>query len=357
MPRAVMTSRERVRAVLDGQVPDRVPFQDAYWLSTLQRWRGEGLPAGVDPAEHFGCEIARLGGDYTLQLPLRRLEDNPRYRLYVDANGATRRDLAEGDDWTPQWLDFSIKGREDWQRLKERTEYHPSRIPAGILDLYRAERAKGRFICYSVHACFHPTWQKIGMENLLMWMLDDPELIGEMFAAHTRLILGLYDGLKALGIEFDGAFLADDLGYRSAPLISPQLYCELVQPCHRRMCAHFAKDGIRTILHSDGDVGPLIPHFLDAGFSALHPLEAKANLDVRQLKPRYGGRLALFGNIDVRQLAAGPEEAAEEVRLKVEAAKPGGGYLFHSDHSVPSDVPLANYRAALAALERHGRYD
>jgi len=96
-----MTSRERLRAVLDGQVPDRVPFQDAYWLSTRQRWRGEGLPAGVDPAEYFGCEIARHGGDYTLQLARRRLEDNPRYRLYVDANGATRRDLAEGDDSTP----------------------------------------------------------------------------------------------------------------------------------------------------------------------------------------------------------------------------------------------------------------
>lgn len=357
MPKTAMTSRERVRAVLDGRVPDRVPYQDSYWLSTLQRWRQEGLPADVDPSDYFGCEITRLGGDYTLQLPVRQLEDNPRYRLYVDANGATRRDMATGDDWTPQWLDFEIKGRDDWQRLKDHAEYNPSRIPAGILDFYRAEQARGRFICYSAHACFHPTWQKIGMETLLMWMLDDPQLIAEMFAAHTRLILGLYDGFKALGLEFDGAFLADDLGYRSAPLISPQLYCELVQPYHRQMCAHFARDGIRTILHSDGNVGPLIPHFLEAGFSGLHPLEAKADLDVRQLKPRYGKALTLFGNIDVRQLAASPAEAAEEVRLKVEAAKPGGGYLFHSDHSVPSDVPLANYRAALAALERYGRYD
>ncbi|MBI2503440.1 MAG: hypothetical protein HYW07_09465 [Candidatus Latescibacteria bacterium] len=357
MSRPSMTPRERVCAVLDGQVPDRVPFQDAYWQSTLQRWRGEGLPDTPGPADYFGFEIARLGGDYTLQLPVRQLEDNPRYRLYVDANGATRREMATGDDWTPQWLDFQIKGREDWQRLKERAEYNPERIPLGALDAYRAERARGRFICYSVHACFHPTWQKIGMETLLMWMLDDPELIAEMFAAHTRLILGLYDALKGLGLEFDGAWLSDDLGYRSAPLISPQLYRDLVFPYHQQMCAHFARDDLKTILHSDGNVGPLIPHFLDAGFSALHPLEAKAGLDVRQLKAHYGKALTLFGNIDVRQLAAGPEEAAEEVRLKVEAAKPGGGYLFHSDHSVPSDVPLANYRAALAALERYGRYD
>jgi uroporphyrinogen decarboxylase len=104
-------------------------------------------------------------------------------------------------------------------------------------------------------------------------------------------------------------------------------------------------------------VGPLIPHFLEAGFAALHPLEVKAGLDAAQLKAQYGGRLALFGNIDVRRLAAGPEAAAEEVRAKLAAAMPGGGYLFHSDHSVPSDVPLANYRAALAALDRCGRYD
>lgn len=352
-----MTPRERIHIVLAGKVPDRVPFQDAYWLSTLQRWQREGLPAGVPPADYFGCQIARLGGDYTLQLPVRLIEETPRYRIWVDSNGATRKEMATGDDWTPQWLDFQIKGRQDWQRFKERIAYNPSRIPEDIGALYRAERARGRFVCYSVHACFHPTWQKIGMENLLVWMLEDPEWIAEMFAAHTRLILDLYDGLKSAGLEFDGAWLSDDLGYRTAPLISPQLYRELVMPYHRQMCAHFARDGLRTILHSDGNVGPLIPHFLEAGFAALHPLEAKAGLDVRDLKPRWGDRLALFGNIDVRRLAAGPEEAAEEVRLKVEAAKPGGGYLFHSDHSVPSDVPLANYRAALAALEKYGSYD
>lgn len=357
MAKPTMSSRERVRAALEGQAPDRVPFQDAYWTTTIQRWQGEGLPAGISPADHFGCEITRLGGDYTLQLPVRLLEESQRYRVYVDANGATRKEMATGDDWTPNWLDFQIKGRDDWQRLKARAAYNPSRIPEGIVEAYRAERARERFISYSVHACFHPTWHKIGMETLLIWMLEDPGLIDEMFAAHTQLIIDLYEGIKALGVEFDGAWLSDDLGYRNAPLISPQLYRELVLPHHRRLCSHFARDGLKTILHSDGNVGPLIPHFLEAGFAALHPLEAKAGLDVRDLKQRYRNRLALFGNIDVRRLASSPEAAAAEVRLKVEAAKPGGGYLFHSDHSVPSDVPLANYRAALSALEKYGSYE
>ena len=46
------------------------------------------------------------------------------------------------------------------------------------------------------------------------------------------------------------------------------------------------------------------------------------------------------------------------MRATVEAGKAApGGYLFHSDHSVPSDVSLRNYRLALATLAEHGAYD
>ncbi|HCV22210.1 MAG TPA: hypothetical protein DGN59_02030 [Candidatus Latescibacteria bacterium] len=67
-------------------------------------------------------------------------------------------------------------------------------------------------------------------------------------------------------------------------------------------------------------------------------------------------RLALFGNIDVTRLAGTPEDVVQEVTSTVKAGKQGGGYLFHSDHSVPSDVSLENYRLALETLEDAGRF-
>ena len=42
-----------------------------------------------------------------------------------------------------------------------------------------------------------------------------------------------------------------------------------------------------VILHSDDDVRPLIVDLIEAGFTALHPLEAKAGLDVADLRSRY----------------------------------------------------------------------
>jgi uroporphyrinogen decarboxylase len=111
------------------------------------------------------------------------------------------------------------------------------------------------------------------------------------------------------------------------------------------------------MLHSDGNVAPLIPHFLDAGFCALNPLEAKAGLDARRLKTEYGNRLVLYGNIDVRALSGTKAEIEREVRDKVTAAKEGGGYIYHSDHSVPNSVSFENYAYAIDLVRRYGSYD
>ena len=88
-----MTSQERIETVLSGGVPDRVPFQDSYWATTIQRWRREGLPVDISPHDYFGCEIVRIGGDYSLQFPVQMIEETDRYRIYTDTNGATRKEL------------------------------------------------------------------------------------------------------------------------------------------------------------------------------------------------------------------------------------------------------------------------
>jgi uroporphyrinogen decarboxylase len=163
--------------------------------------------------------------------------------------------------------------------------------------------------------------------------------------------------MRGLGIEFDGALLADDLGYTAAPLISPALYRELVYPYHKRLCTHFADHGLKTILHSDGNIEPLIPHFLDAGFSALNPLEVKAGLDIRKLDSQFGDRLAYYGNIDVRKLSGPKEEIEEEIVTKLTAAKEHGRYIYHSDHSVPNSVSLENYAFAIELIKQHGAYE
>jgi hypothetical protein len=87
-----------------------------------------------------------------------------------------------------------------------------------------------------------------------------------------------------------------------------------------------------------------------------NPVEAKADLDVVDLKVRYGGRLAFVGNVDVRVLERGDaDEIRREVRYKLQAAR-GGGWVFQSDHSISSAVAPESYRLALDTLREMGTY-
>jgi uroporphyrinogen decarboxylase len=352
-----MNAQERVARVLAGDVPDRVPMMDSYWETTVARWRREGLPPDVSPNTYFGTdEIVRIGGDYSMQFSERTVEEHDTTRVYWDQDGALRRDLHVDEGWTSQWLDFTIKTREDWLKHRHRMAHDASRVPPWAVDAYHRARAEGCFVCYSAHACFHPTWMRVGMETLLMWMLDDSDFVDELFAAHAQLVIDIYEGMRQMGMTFDAAFMSDDLGYQAAPLISPALYRKLVMPHHKRLCDHFAEYGLKTLLHSDGNIAPLIPGFLEAGFAGLHPLEAKAGLDVRTLKPQYGDRLVLIGNIDVRKLAGTREEIEEEIASKLSVAKVGGGYIYHSDHSVPNDVSFENYVFAVEMVKHYSAY-
>ena len=351
-----MTSRERVAKTLAWDTPDRVALADAYWETTLQRWRGEGLPADASPEEYFDTDIRRVGGDYSMGFPERTVSRSENRVERWDSDGALRVDSMTEDGWTTRWLDFSIKTRDDWAKHRHLLRYDESRIPPAAVQEYRRARGAEKAVLYSSHACFHPSWSRVGMERLFMMLSDDPELVHELFAAHTQLVIDLFEGMMARGMEFDGAFLADDLGYVYSPLISPQMYADLVMPHHRKLCAHFASRGLSTMLHSDGNVAPLIPLFLEAGFAVLHPLEAKAGLDVRELKRRYSGRLILFGNIDARKLSGSRDDIDAEIAAKVTAAKEGGGYIYHSDHSVPHDVSFENYAFALERVRHYGTY-
>lgn len=352
-----MTSKERVKRAISGNAPDRVPLSDSYWQTTVDRWNREGLPPSVSPSVYFGTdEILYLSGDYTMRFPERVLDQDRQYRTYWDADGALRKDLHTPDGWTSQWLDFTIKTRADWEKHRHRLQYDESRLLSSTVAAYEKGQSAGKFICFTAHACFHPTWMRIGMENELVKMLDDPDLINELFSAHVDLVIDIFLGLESRGIEFDGVRLADDLAYRTSSLVSPETYRQAILPHHGRLCAHFKERGLPVILHSDGHIVPLFGLFLQAGFDGFHPLEVKAGMDIRTLRAEYGDGFLAFGNIDARALAGTREEIEAEITSTLSVAMETGRYIFHSDHSVPQNVSFDNYQYAMELVKKVGRY-
>ena len=62
-----------------------------------------------------------------------------------------------------------------------------------------------------------------------------------------------------------------------------------------------------------------------------------------------------MGGIDVRKMSAqDPSLIEKEIRAKIPAASRGGGYIYHSDHSVPDDVSLAQYKRVIELVHHYG---
>jgi uroporphyrinogen decarboxylase len=79
-------------------------------------------------------------------------------------------------------------------------------------------------------------------------------------------------------------------------------------------------------------------------------------MDVRKLKAEFGNAITFYGNIDVRKLSGTRADIEEEISSKVPVAMKDGGYIFHSDHSVPPTVSWENYCYAIELLDRYGKY-
>lgn len=351
------TSSERVIAELNHKEPDRVPYTDGPWFTTLERWQNEGLPKEITVEDYFGFEFAGFGFDSSFMLEPVVIDENEEYIIRTNENGATTKNWKHKTS-TPELIDFALKSKDKWEELKPRLIFKPERIKWSD-DKIRYEKAKkeGMF----VHAAFAMGYDElsstVGPVTLLPAMLTEPDWVADMFKTFIDLKLICVEEMISMGYEFEGAFVFDDLGYKNGTFFSNQIYQEILFPQHKKVCDFFHNKGLKVILHSCGNVKGFIPDLIKAGFDCLQPLEVKAGMDLIELKKKYGEVLAFMGGIDVRKMAdPNPKIIEEEIKTKIEFAKKGGGYIFHSDHSIPDNVSLMQYKHVIDLVLKYGKY-
>jgi uroporphyrinogen decarboxylase len=225
-------------------------------------------------------------------------------------------------------------------------------------NLRRAvKRFKGkRAVIFQIRDVFSYPRDLLGFENLLMSLIDNPSLVGDLVEMSVDYNSKL--AVRAIAEGADVIFSGDDIADNRGPFFNPKLYKEIFLPGLKRIVGKVKENGGYYIKHTDGNVLPLIEYFIETGIDCLDPIERPAGMDIGEIKKRYGDRLALKGNIDCRYtLPAGTsEEVVEEVKHCIRNAAPGGGHILSSSNSIHSGVNPKNYETMIWALKEYGRY-
>jgi uroporphyrinogen decarboxylase len=353
-----VTSRERISKLLNHETPDRIGIYDHYWWEAIERWRREGLPESVEPPDYFEMDIAEIGFDSSFQFPEKVIFEDQGFKVVQTSWGYTERTFKDHQT-TPQFLEFACKTRQEWFG-KYRDLMMPSESRLGDIreKLSQLERfrERGKYVCLSQLESFEAAWRMIGMDNLLMSMAADPEWINDVFMTYTDMLIGTAEMFFEKIGKPNGFWAWGDIGYRNAMLFSPKMYRELLMPAHAKLFGFAHRNGLKVIYHGCGNQTESLPLLIESGIDCIQPLEVKAGNDLPAFKKEYGDKISFMGGIDVRKLGGTWEECEEELKTKISVAKTGGGYIYHSDHSVIPQVSWERYRKIIDLAADLGKY-
>ena len=364
----------RMNAALRHREPDRVPVSDFFWGGFKKRWRRElGLSPDADPYYYYDLDwIVTLPNMDPWVRPFQTLKENAEEAVVRTGFGAVMHKRFEHP--MPAMIAWEVDAFEKLETATFDDPADPRRFFAG-----GDNQIAGVGDCFQRHT---PPWietvgslwpdfpvygsiieasecltRLIGQANAMMWMAEFPERMGaeidrigafylEMARAEIEAGAGLLDGFVIWG----------DVAYKRCTFMAPAYWRKYFKPWVARMVEAAHAAGLPVIYHGCGNVGAILPDYIEIGVDAYNPLEAKAGLDVVDLRRRYGHRIGFCGNSDVTVWETGDLEAVRrEVLRKLSAAR-GGGFIFQSDHSVTSAVSGHTYDYIVKLVREHGRY-
>ncbi len=128
-----------------------------------------------------------------------------------------------------------------------------------------------------------------GTEQFLLDMAGDPSLaraLADKMADH--LIDMAIELLRRWDLTDTGVWIYDDMAHNGGPMFSPDSFEQVLLPAYRRMIHAYKAAGARyVILHSDGNILPILDMLVDAGIDGLNPLERRASMVAEELRVRY----------------------------------------------------------------------
>jgi len=343
-----LTSRERVLATLNHEKPDRVPIvlgaSNATGIKMVAYRRLKKL-LNFEAPERYLYDFPELGTAFIDEPMLERLhvdvrgvlDREPKHILEKNANrepdsmyfnswgaGVTK---AGPDNWFPSYHPLAeTHSIEDLEKYPWPDMDDPTRVAHVRAEAQKLHQENQYAIMATPWLAFpmERGYEMQRMDKFFLNMGRHPDFIQALVKKTGELcktLMGHF--LDECGDVIDIIKIGDDLGMQSSLLLSPKMYRQYIKPVHADYIAFIkSRTNAKVLFHTDGDVFPLIPDFIEMGIDILNPIQTSAGKmsNLPELKKQFGKDLIFCGAIDThRVLPFGtPNEVRAEVKRIIE---------------------------------------
>lgn len=342
-----MTSLERVRAVIDGNIPDRVPVC---------------LLSFPNTARYAGYSIRDfcLSGDKMADAHLRYWEEF-RYDMIHLENGIAA--LAEGvgctveyPDEEPPWVtEPAIEDLDQVDQLKDIDLQSPA-----ITVLLRATEILSQQIGSSVcirgdtdQGPFSLATQIIGQEALFFALMDPARhaQIHRLLEYATAQVERLARAQMSAGSHVTA--IGESIA--GPNVCSPEIYRKFAAPYEKRAIESLRGSGIEMGMHICGNATSIIHDMLSTTASFFELDYQISRTEVRQATR---DRATVIGTLDPSKMVSHgtPQQIAAKAREDIQIMAPGGRFILGAGCTIPRDTPVENVRALVQAAAEYGVY-
>lgn len=412
-----MNSRERVRAALNHQQPDRVPIDCGGHMSSnfsVQAYRNLREYLGLkkselyvcdviqqlvfpekDVLDMFGIDVVNFGADFIFADEYWKewqLQDGTPIKIpaYIDIRKEGGNSVLYNSKGMPlaiwkqgvlycEQTHYPLENSDsdDFSNLEEDLQgvmwnvFAGPPAPLGYSEQDMAKRKESvsrlrKSTDRAIYAPFGGSIYEMGgflyrQDNFMVEMSLNPEKIHKYLDKLLEIHLkGIKNFIEAAGPNIDVmGFGGDDMGMQTGPQISPAMYRELFKPIHKEMWGYAKKlnPDIKLCLHCCGGISPLLEDIIDAGMDAINPVQTSCRgMEVENLKSTFGKDITFWGGgCDTRDILpnATPQQVKDHVRRNLDVMFRDGGFIFQQVHNIVSNVPPENIVAMFEAVREY----
>ncbi|OQX85618.1 hypothetical protein B6D60_07570 [candidate division KSB1 bacterium 4484_87] len=371
-----MTSKQRLLAAINREVPDRLPVTSHH----VQKYFLDHYMDGISRDEffdHFGLDPIKWiifykadesRGDYydsnqqvnflesrrvfsdNWIIEMENIAQEPyrRDRYYIKTPEKTLTMVLDSNEQTSWVSEYLIKEKSDIDIIAKYVTHPLCDVEAvnRIADEYgETGLVRSHIPCFDIFGqpgCWQDACCLMGTEKMIMEVYDDPEWVHTFLKILQERKIDYIRSMK--GAKFDILELGG--GDASTTVISPKIFNEIVAPYDSVLIEEAHKVGQKIVYHTCGGMMPILEDIAAMKPDAMEtftPPGMGADVDLAEAKRRIGDEVCMIGGFDQFHYFVGctPEETRAYVRKCFEEAGEGGGYILcPSDHFFDADLEL-----------------